>query len=274
MTEQDWLSLTGPEDLYGELAAVVQPRKLFQLGTAFLTRVRRLISDEAVLFAIDVTRDYAAGRITVREVLERWTAAELAVGQGIWTAASSASVTELSTYDWCSCPTCERERERDNSIVILPIVQEGIRDPGWYAARAAWFALELIAEAAPSKKRERRRATEQIEQWRLFRDLVGDPLAPARSSPVRLTSHPAIGHLLAALDGDELLDPMVLLALADAVEEAGCTEQPLLSHLREDGQHFPGCWAVERIAGRELIDLPVDDGGTYPLDRYDRWRSW
>ena len=54
MTERDWLSLTGPEDLYGELATVVQPRKLFQLGAAFLTRVREHLREPAVLFALDV----------------------------------------------------------------------------------------------------------------------------------------------------------------------------------------------------------------------------
>jgi hypothetical protein len=266
MTERDWLDLPGPEDLYGELAAVVQPRKLFQLGTAFLTRARPLIRDEAVLFAIEVTRDYAAGKASVRDLLERWTAAEQATRQGVWI--GGHSVPEGSYYEWCPC--CERERERVDAGGISPLARNGIRDPGWYAARAAWFALDLVADAAPRKKREKRRLAERSAQWLLYRDLVGDPLAPASAAPVTLAEHPAVAQVLAALDGEERLDSLALLALADALEEAGCRDPELLAHLRDQGPHFAGCWAVERAAGRETIQLPVDDEDVWPLERYER----
>jgi hypothetical protein len=266
MTERDWLDLSGPEDLYGELAAVLQPRKLFQLGTAFLTRARPLIRDEAVLFAIDVTRDYAAGTADVRDVLERWTAAEQATRQYVWIGAHS--VAEGTYYEWCPC--CEREREQVDAQGISPLARIGVRDPGWYASRAAWFALELVADAAPRTQRETRRAAERSAQWQLFRDLIGHPLAPARPFPAPLAARPADVQVLASLDGEERLDPLALLALADALEEAGCRETELLSHLREAGPHFAGCWAVERAAGREVIELPVDDEDVWPLERYER----
>jgi hypothetical protein len=35
--------------------------------------------------------------------------------------------------------------------------------------------------------------------------------------------------------------------LADALEEAGCADTELLSHLRERGPHTRGCWAVDLI---------------------------
>jgi hypothetical protein len=35
-----------------------------------------------------------------------------------------------------------------------------------------------------------------------------------------------------------------LPVLADALEEAGCTDAGLLAHLRDPGPHFPGCWAL------------------------------
>jgi hypothetical protein len=268
MTERDWLDLSGPEDLYGELAAVVQPRKLFQLGTSFLTRARPYVRDEAILFAVDVTRDYVAGKGDVRELLERWTAAEQATGQGVWTAAHSWA--EDSYYDWCPCPTCERRRAQIDEPVVSRSVREGIRDPAWYAARAAWFAHDLIVAAAPRKKREKRRLAERSVQWLLFRDLVGDPLAPAGPAPVTRAEAPGVAQILASLEGEERLDSLALLALADALEEAGCREQSMLSHLRDAGPHFAGCWAVERAAGRERIELPVDDEDVWPLERYER----
>ena len=37
--------------------------------------------------------------------------------------------------------------------------------------------------------------------------------------------------------------------LADALEEAGCTDAALLGHLRGPGPHLRGCWAVDLLLG-------------------------
>jgi hypothetical protein len=47
------------------------------------------------------------------------------------------------------------------------------------------------------------------------------------------------------------LDSACLTILADALEEAGCTDQALLSHLRTPGFHVRGCWAVDLILAKE-----------------------
>lgn len=39
--------------------------------------------------------------------------------------------------------------------------------------------------------------------------------------------------------------------LADALEEAGCQEEELLRHLRNPGPHVRGCWALDRVLGKE-----------------------
>jgi hypothetical protein len=274
MTERDWLSLTGPEDLYGELAAVVQPRKLFQLGAAFLTRVREHIREQAILAAVDATRRYVAGTAGPRDVLACWATAEEATGLGVWGGAHSPNDHD---YEY-PCSSCERRRQREfavrDAVDIHHRVREGIRDPGWFAAQAAWLALEYTAENASAKERARIRQEERLAQWRLFIDFIGDPLAPPHPCPVKLAHHPAIGRLLKILNGEDRLDPLTLLALADAIEEAGCTEQPLLAHLREQGPHFVGCWAVERVAGRELLELPVDEEIIYPLEEDSRPSWW
>jgi len=50
---------------------------------------------------------------------------------------------------------------------------------------------------------------------------------------------------------DGALDPVRLMVLADALEEAGCADPELLGHLRSRGPHFRGCWAVDLILGKE-----------------------
>jgi len=47
------------------------------------------------------------------------------------------------------------------------------------------------------------------------------------------------------------LDPARLAVLADALEEAGCTDADILGHLRAAAPHARGCWAVDLLLGKE-----------------------
>jgi hypothetical protein len=38
--------------------------------------------------------------------------------------------------------------------------------------------------------------------------------------------------------------------LADALLDAGCDNEELLAHLRSEGPHVRGCWAVDLILGK------------------------
>jgi len=46
------------------------------------------------------------------------------------------------------------------------------------------------------------------------------------------------------------LDNGVLKILADALEEAGCTDTNILEHLRGPGPHVRGCWPVDLCLGK------------------------
>jgi hypothetical protein len=47
------------------------------------------------------------------------------------------------------------------------------------------------------------------------------------------------------------LDSARLALLADALEEAGCTDADVLGHCRSDGPHARGCWVVDLILGKQ-----------------------
>jgi hypothetical protein len=38
--------------------------------------------------------------------------------------------------------------------------------------------------------------------------------------------------------------------LADLLEESGCTDAGVLSHLRGSGPHVLGCWALDFVLGK------------------------
>ncbi|MBM3979133.1 MAG: hypothetical protein FJ304_02390 [Planctomycetes bacterium] len=39
--------------------------------------------------------------------------------------------------------------------------------------------------------------------------------------------------------------------LADALQDAGCTNDDILMHCREPGEHVRGCWVIDAVLGRE-----------------------
>jgi hypothetical protein len=47
------------------------------------------------------------------------------------------------------------------------------------------------------------------------------------------------------------LDNARLAVLSDALEEAGCTDADILSHLRSPGLHVRGCWALDLVLAKE-----------------------
>ena len=69
--------------------------------------------------------------------------------------------------------------------------------------------------------------------------LTPDVLALAQAA--YLERDPATGHL----------DPARLAVLADALEEAGCADEAVLSHLRSPGPHVRGCWALDLVLSKE-----------------------
>jgi inactivated superfamily I helicase len=97
-------------------------------------------------------------------------------------------------------------------------------------------------------------AAETFEQARLLREVVSNPFRPLAVNPAWQT--PAVLALAQAAYDNRILpagtlEPERLAVLADALEEAGCTNSELLDHLRSNGTHVRGCWAVDLVLGRE-----------------------
>src|SRR5262249_60325227 len=91
------------------------------------------------------------------------------------------------------------------------------------------------------------RRAEAREQAALIRDILGNPFRPVTFSPAWLT--PVVASLAqATYEQRQLstghLNPHRLALLSDALEEAGCTDADILSHLRSPGPHVRGCWAL------------------------------
>ncbi len=87
-----------------------------------------------------------------------------------------------------------------------------------------------------------------------LREQLGNPFRPYRCEPEWRTE--TVLALASAIEAEHAFDRMPILA--DALEEAGCDEQPMLDHLRGPGPHSRGCWVLDLILDREptLFALP------------------
>jgi hypothetical protein len=84
----------------------------------------------------------------------------------------------------------------------------------------------------------------------LLRDVFGNPFQPWFVLESWLTWNDAtIPRLARAVYNERAFDRLPILA--DALEDADCSDTELLNHLRSPGPHFRGCWAVDLLLGQK-----------------------
>jgi hypothetical protein len=85
---------------------------------------------------------------------------------------------------------------------------------------------------------------------RVARDVFGNPFHTPHLDPAWLAwEGGTVCKLAEGIYQDQAFDRLPVLA--DALEEAGCTDESLLSHLRGGGPHARGCWAIDLLLGKE-----------------------
>ena len=126
-------------------------------------------------------------------------------------------------------------------------------EPEWLARNDVRQAADaaLLADTI-GRLASRIRIESILPQCQLLRDIF-NPCRPVTIDPAWQTAQ-VVALAQAAYDQREppagTLDVARLAVLADALEEAGCTDQTVLDHLRGPGPHVRGCWVVDLILGK------------------------
>jgi hypothetical protein len=247
MTEAEWLAcedpgtmLNGLTRLTRERSSLVSHRKLLLFGVACY---RKQIGEYAEVLACsvaDAANAFADGRENYTPIHRLWQETEKGVRK-------SRKDFSLGGDGW---------EELAYSFVgkLLSIATPGITREQ-RARRAAQAIYRLITEMRKSSARgqtgNRRKQAERMAERSLangLREVFGNPFRPATFEPAWRTSDVML--LARGIYEERAFDRMPILA--DALQDAGCDNPDILSHLRDaNATHVRGCWALDLVLGKE-----------------------
>jgi hypothetical protein len=127
---------------------------------------------------------------------------------------------------------------------------------GWYAAAATLAAVAAFEALDPGDHiRALSPALAELSRWGndsgecRFVGVLRDLLPPSGGRPfeARWRGPDVVALARQAYDARDM---GVMPVLGDALEDAGCDWDELLSHCREPGRHARGCWALDAVLGQ------------------------
>jgi hypothetical protein len=233
MTEAIWLASGNPGPMLMWVRGIASARKLRLFACACCRRIGHLLIDPRAQDALATAERFADGL----------------AGDGERSTARKAAQQASQTRAVIPWPTAPRWERRAASAVYYAAAADA-----WEAAdHARDLATEALlwrAGGYDAPKWQEVGKAERLAQADLVRDLFGS--LPFRSVPVNPSwlawDGGTVTKLAAAVYDERAFDRLPILA--DALEEAGCAEEALLSHLRGPGPHVRGCWAVDLLLGK------------------------
>jgi hypothetical protein len=241
MNEMEWMTCADPKPMLEFLRrrlkqqpGCVSDRKVRLYVVACGRRVWHLLDHHSSRRAIEVAELLADGQATDEDRLRAYHDAD---------AGFSESVTN---------PAYFVKHGLDRKVLRRQEVQDGYNA----AVAAGWKLLGGLYSDKNRSKLENALIPERQAQANLVREIIPNPFRPVTISPPVLTWNDGLVTQLAqaAYDNRNLpegtLDNGRLAVLADALEEAGCTDANILGHLRGIGPHVRGCWSVDLVLGK------------------------
>jgi hypothetical protein len=220
VTEAEWLTCDDPDALLEFLGSRARPRKLR-------------------LFAAACFRWDWAGWTSRRERAAVVTAERMADG--------------LAPADECEKSRAALTRRLDElddwgDLECMPHVPLALLRPdfAWADAVACVGQVEAKVESGPDAC-DGCGAEARLELAALLLDIFGDPFRPAGFDR-RWRTADTVG-LARRIYDDRAFDRLPLLA--DALMDAGCDSDDILTHCRNGGPHVRGCRVVDLVLARE-----------------------
>jgi hypothetical protein len=229
MTEQQWLTSTNFKSLtdYVVRDKVVSPRKQRLFAVACCRLVEHLLKHEESQKALEAVERFAEGLVKIGT---------------------------LHRHCRESARLYEVERKAGNlaaAYAALGVHVASLGERYMAAAHQVTQALAIQAGHAEGTSPFQVAKRESLDAMIvLLRDIVGNPfqVLPAHNAAWLEANGGLAGRLANSIYDERKFGELPILA--DALEDAGCTEAALLEHLRGPGPHDRGCWALDVILGK------------------------
>jgi hypothetical protein len=235
MTEQQWLECRNPYLLLRKAS----DRKLRLFAVACCGRVLQVRDDDQARRAIEASECYADGLIPRQEQRTARLRVDNAISDASRRYHSLADPVGTITLLQAAALTASVDKKRYKDWVGL--VAE-------YAARL--LAMARLAEkwhTGSQADRNKAEAKETAKLGTLLSDVMGSLFRPVAIDPAWQT--PQAVALARTAYEERRFDDLPLLA--DALEEAGCSDEAMLAHLRGPGPHVRGCWVVDLVLNKK-----------------------
>jgi hypothetical protein len=217
-------------------------RRLRLCAVAFCRQLLHLLPDERHRQVIQVVEDAADRRSEVRRLVEAREQTNEVLGSYASDLSHCGSAARWNALRAVRLATLEA------ADAAAAAAAEAIA----YAAHPPETVLSLPRDGWVAASYDRALAKAQRVQADVIREIARDPfkrtpsVSPSLPRSILSVAQAAYDERLPSFE----LDPLRLSVLADALEEAGGSDESILSHLRSAGSHVRGCWALDLVLGK------------------------
>jgi hypothetical protein len=252
MTASEWQTCHEPQKMLELLSSSgkATDRKLRAFVAACVRRMEPLLNKDDMEQRAD-PEEWARSVYNALEVVERFIDGR-ATEQEVWDADFPAFDQSEDKVVYAICTALESCRVTgaeviDCAVTVARYAKEARQEAAWYANpnrqyHDAWEVLEADAGQAENS---------------VLADLLRDIFGPLPFHPVPIPdavlawSEGCVKKLAAGIYDKRDFSQERMGVLADALEEAGLSDEEVLGHLRGAGAHCVGCWCVDLLLAKE-----------------------
>ncbi len=235
MTEAEWLTYIDPGPMLEFLKGKASDRKFRLFSCACYRRIWHKLP-EVSRQAVEVAEQFVDGKATPVELRSVRQLVVSQPGGSEWLAVRNEAESHPMGSEWLAVRKAS----------------------GYSASAAASSAASKFSWTSDGRYAHEPFVSECKFQTIIVREVFGNPLRSMPPLPASvLTWNDSTVRRIAEVIYDErylpegTLDNARLAILADALEEAGCTNADILNHCRQPGEHVRGCWVIDLLLGKE-----------------------
>jgi hypothetical protein len=225
MTEAEWLACTDPKSMLRVLQDRASDRKLRLFDCACCRRAWHLLTDPRSRTAVEVAERFVDGAANAQLLSDAFEVACDAVPESLGPVSRDAYL-----------------------IIHAAEVAAGLAYPAPYYEGGEQYGVTDFSARVGEGPEQADLAEEQAEAD-LVQDIFGNPFRLSHIDPAWLAwNDGTVVEMAQTIYDDRAFDRLSILA--DALEEAGCTDDDILTHCRGPGPHALGCWVVDLLLGK------------------------